>query len=193
MSAQSEVDAIFKDLDALPSSTTAPTSRTTAPKGPDSSAAAAALAELDDLAHTTPIKSRLTAVGAGAGAGAGIPRPSSRATERVSLSSLKAKSAAASADASRSATPGPAAQAPAGVPASESSGGWGWGSVWNTASTAIAQAKTVVDEGVKNLPKVQVPQAEQTRQWREGLVDYVKSAQLDKLSAFKPPSCRVYN
>ncbi|KAL0950850.1 hypothetical protein HGRIS_007608 [Hohenbuehelia grisea] len=55
-------------------------------------------------------------------------------------------------------------------------GGWGWGSVWNTASAAIQQAKTVVDEQVKNLPK-----NEQARKWSEGVMEYAKNAQLDKL------------
>lgn len=174
-SAQSEVDAIFKDLDSLPNPpvTGAPTSRG-APKSSDSQAIQA-LAELDDLAKTatdSPSKSRLTAIGSG------ISRPSSRATERVSLSSLKAKSAAAAeaATPTRSTTP----PAPAAPTASTSASAWGWGSVWTSASAAIQQAKTVVDEQVKNLPNV--PQAEQTRQWREGLVGYVKNAQLDKIS-----------
>ncbi|KAI0824081.1 maintenance of telomere capping protein 1 [Trametes gibbosa] len=57
------------------------------------------------------------------------------------------------------------------------SGGWGWGSVWSTASTALQQAKSVVDEQVKNLPK-----NEQARKWGEGVLEYAKAAQLDKLS-----------
>jgi hypothetical protein len=59
-----------------------------------------------------------------------------------------------------------------------SSGAWGWGSVWSTASAAIQQAKTVVDEQVKQLPK-----NEQARKWGENVIEYAKSAQLDKLSA----------
>jgi len=59
-------------------------------------------------------------------------------------------------------------------------GGWGWGSVWNTASAALAQAKERVDEQVKNLP--QIPQNEQARKWGEGMMDYVKQAQLDKIA-----------
>jgi len=55
-------------------------------------------------------------------------------------------------------------------------GSWGWGSVWTSASAAIQQAKTVVDEQVKNLP-----QADQAKKWSEGMMDYVKNAQLDKL------------
>jgi hypothetical protein len=176
-SAQSEVDAIFKDLDSLPNPTASGVSAgRTAPKGNDSQAIQA-LAELDNLAKTavdtSTSKSRLTAVGSG------ISRPSSRATERVSLSSLKAKNAV-SAEGPQSATPPAATPAPPQVVASGSSSSWGWGSVWNTASAAIQQARTVVDEQVKSLPNV--PQADQARQWREGIVGYVKNAQLEKLS-----------
>ncbi|CAL1696452.1 unnamed protein product [Somion occarium] len=59
-------------------------------------------------------------------------------------------------------------------------GGWGWGSVWSSASAAIQQAKSVVDEQVKNLPK-----NEQARKWGEGVLEYAKTAQLDKLSKFR--------
>ncbi|EMD41670.1 hypothetical protein CERSUDRAFT_110242 [Gelatoporia subvermispora B] len=55
-------------------------------------------------------------------------------------------------------------------------GSWGWGSVWSSASAAIQQAKSVVDEQVKNLPK-----NEQARKWGEGVLEYAKAAQLDKL------------
>jgi len=180
-SAQSEVDAIFKDLDSLPNPIVSGTSSgRTAPKGNDPQAIQA-LAELDDLAKTavdtTASKSRLTAVSSG------ISRPSSRATERVSLSGLKAKSAASaegSAAGSQSATPPAAAPVPPQAAARSSESSWGWGSVWDSASAAIQQARTVVDEQVKSLPNV--PQPEQARQWREGIVGYVKSAQLDKLT-----------
>ncbi|KAF9557878.1 hypothetical protein CPC08DRAFT_639773 [Agrocybe pediades] len=57
-----------------------------------------------------------------------------------------------------------------------SGGGWGWGSVWSSASAAIQQAKSAVDEQVKHLPK-----NEQARKWSEGVIEYAKSAQLDKL------------
>lgn len=60
--------------------------------------------------------------------------------------------------------------------ASVGSGPWGWGSVWSTASAAIQQAKTVVDEQVKALPN-----NEQARKWSEGVIGYAKSAQLDKI------------
>ena len=61
-----------------------------------------------------------------------------------------------------------------------SSAAWGWGSVWSTASAAIQQAKTVVDEQVKHLPK-----NEQARKWGENVIEYAKTAQLDKLGT--PP------
>lgn len=63
--------------------------------------------------------------------------------------------------------------------ASVGSGPWGWGSVWSTASAAIQQAKTVVDEQVKALPN-----NEQARKWSEGVIGYAKSAQLDKIGSF---------
>ena len=60
---------------------------------------------------------------------------------------------------------------------------WGWGSVWSTASAAIQQAKTVVDEQVKALPS-----NEHARKWGEGVIGYAKAAQLDKLGIFTPNS-----
>jgi hypothetical protein len=68
--------------------------------------------------------------------------------------------------------------------AQNSDGRWGWGSVWSTASAAIQQAKTVVDEQVKHLPK-----NEQARKWGEGVLEYAKTAQLDKIGALLHPTC----
>ena len=68
-------------------------------------------------------------------------------------------------------------QAAAGQSQGVSGGGWGWGSVWSSASAAIQQAKSAVDEQVKHLPK-----NEQARKWGEGVIEYAKTAQLDKLS-----------
>lgn len=93
-----------------------------------------------------------------------LPSPSGTASplakpeaSRVTLSASKASEAA------------PAA--------GTSGGGWGWGSVWSSATAAVQQAKTLVDEQVKNLPK-----NEQARKWGEGVLEYAKAAQLDKLS-----------
>lgn len=62
------------------------------------------------------------------------------------------------------------------------SGGWGWGSVnsvWSSASAALEKAKSAVDEQVKHLPK-----NEQARKWGEGVIEYAKTAQLDKLGLY---------
>jgi len=70
-----------------------------------------------------------------------------------------------------------------------SDGGWGWGNVWSSASTALQQARSVVDEQVKSLP------TQDTKKWKEGVLgyarnaqeraqEYAKSAQLDKLGSF---------
>ena len=71
------------------------------------------------------------------------------------------------------------AKAPASVGATAdghgSTSAWGWGSVWSSASVAIQQARTVVDEQVKNLPN-----NEQAKKW----VEYAKTAQLDRLGQF---------
>jgi Family of unknown function (DUF5427) len=75
----------------------------------------------------------------------------------------------------------------------QSGGGWGWGTVWSSASTALQQARSVVDEQVKNLP------TEDAKKWKEGVIVYAKSAQeraqeyanntqLEKLGSF-PEFC----
>jgi len=62
------------------------------------------------------------------------------------------------------------------------SGGWGlsgWGnSVWSSASAALQQARTVVDEQVKHLPN-----NDQAKKWREGVLEYAKRADLEKITA----------
>ncbi len=69
--------------------------------------------------------------------------------------------------------------------AAGTSGGWGWGNVWSSASAAVQQARAVVDEQVKNLPK-----NDQARKWGEGVLEYAKSAQLDKLGKYDPHYCQ---
>ncbi|KAF7437082.1 hypothetical protein PC9H_003916 [Pleurotus ostreatus] len=116
-------------------------------------------------------------------------RPSSRAgtpslrkpTERVRVGSSSPLLPASSGPATPSTTAGGTGAAEKGKSpepsaSTASKGGWGWGSVWTTASAAIQQAKTAVDEQVKNLPN-----NEQARKWSEGVMEYAKTAQLDKL------------
>ncbi|KAI5124446.1 hypothetical protein M0805_008330 [Coniferiporia weirii] len=56
-------------------------------------------------------------------------------------------------------------------------GGWGWGSVWTSASAALQQARSAVDEGVKHLPN-----PEQALKWREDVIGFVpvNKEQLEK-------------
>ncbi|KAK7694393.1 hypothetical protein QCA50_001579 [Cerrena zonata] len=111
---------------------------------------------------------------------AGTPSLTRKSTERVKLGGGQVSSSPNGAspvrsrtDSSSSRTAAAAAVTPS---ASASAGSWGWGSVWTSASAALQQAKTVVDEQVKNLPK-----NEQARKWGEGVLEYAKNAQLDKL------------
>ena len=115
-----------------------------------------------------------------------------KSTERVRLgggpiaasSSTSSLHRTASTESYRAKTEGSPTPAPAGP-----GGGWGWGSVWSTASSAIQQARSVVDEQVKHLPKNLPIQNDQVRGWGESALEYgkkaqeyAKSAQLDKLS-----------
>ncbi|KAG2155417.1 maintenance of telomere capping protein 1 [Suillus clintonianus] len=70
----------------------------------------------------------------------------------------------------------PAAKAEAEPALAASSSRWGWGSVWTSANTAYQQARSVVDEQVKNLPK-----NEHISKLGEGVLEYAKTAQLDKI------------
>ncbi|KAF8528069.1 maintenance of telomere capping protein 1 [Hysterangium stoloniferum] len=110
------------------------------------------------------------------------PRTSSRISLRKGADGAVSRSASPAPSAhTRSASNTAAASAAVDTSAGEagvqnSAGSWGWGSVWSTASAAVKQARNVVDEQVKNLPK-----NEQAKKWSEGMMEYVKNAQLDKL------------
>ncbi len=159
--AQQEAEALLKDIDkfSIPSGSQASGNASAAQQGD----ALQAIEFLDQITKVSeaPLKPKLLS---------NTPsRPASRATERVSLPALKAKSA----------EPIPSVPTPEDT-GSQSPTGWNWGSsVWSSASAALQQARSAVDEGVRNIHSV--PQAHQTRQWRDGLIEYVKSAQLDKL------------
>lgn len=132
-----------------------------------------------------------------------LERPSSRAslatptgtirktTERVRVGSPAPSSAG-------SATSAPAAKAeassraptPARVETSANdaetgsaskAGSWGWGNVWTSASAALQQARSAVDESVKHLPI----NNEQAVKWREEVLNRVplNREQLEKLGA----------
>ncbi|KAG6866817.1 hypothetical protein C0991_008753 [Blastosporella zonata] len=114
-----------------------------------------------------------------------IERPISRSgtptlrksTERVKLGGGSVSPPGPSSSASSLSRTASANNEKAKSDSSPSAGGaWGWGSVWSTASAAIQQAKTVVDEQVKALPH-----NEHARKWGEGVIEYAKAAQLDKI------------
>ncbi|VDB99294.1 unnamed protein product [Peniophora sp. CBMAI 1063] len=112
---------------------------------------------------------------------AGTPGPAGlrKSTERVKVGGLPAsKGLSPSPSVSRLPDSSPSAPSAATKNAGGSGGGWGWGSVWSTASTALQQARSVVDEQVKNLPA-----PEQAAKWREGVLEYAKNAKLDQLGA----------
>lgn len=186
-SKQEEALQFLDDLDSftpppgVSPSNSANIATSTSTPGPTASSnegEAEVLAFLDEITqksaeHTRPASSHLD-------------RPVSRSgtptlrksTERVRLgggSTLSPTASASSSSLSRSAEKAKPDQ----TVAVGGAGAWGWGSVWSTASAAIQQAKTVVDEQVKALPK-----NEQARKWGEGVIEYAKTAQLDKIGTF---------
>jgi len=188
-SKQEEALQFLDDLDSLNSAASAKTSTnstpTTAGQPANEAEAAEALAFLDEITQKSSEPTRMTA--------SHLERPTSRAgtpslrksTERVKVGggspapSLSSSSAAAKADAASASR-----QDQDQVQSAGGTGGWGWGSVWTSASAAIQQAKTVVDEQVKNLPK-----NEQAKKWSEGMMEYAKNAQLEKLGELLDSHC----
>ncbi|KAJ7919107.1 hypothetical protein B0H13DRAFT_1990450 [Mycena leptocephala] len=136
-SKQEEALAFLDDLDSFtPSDAPAPTD-TTAPaqgNGGGGEGEAEVLAFIDEItqksAEPTPRSSHLTTerVRLGGGTTSLLRTPSS--------SSLRKDVGTAQ---------------PAAAPETGSGGGWGWGNVWNTASAAIQQAKSAVDEQLDKL------------------------------------------
>ncbi|CAE6527374.1 unnamed protein product [Rhizoctonia solani] len=125
------------------------------------------------------------------------PAPVPKPTERIRLSVTN--NPRRSVESSRAGTPvsrvPPTATPPPNASTSQanaedkapaaSAGAWGWGSVWNSASAALQQARTVVEERAKHLPPIPPAAAargELARKWGEGMMEYVKNAQFDKIS-----------
>ena len=186
MSKQQEALQFLDDLDSL----NAPSSSKPAPPTVSANAQPAneaeALAFLEEITQKSSEPTRTTTTLAPQPRTL-TPRTSSRISLRkgadgVSRSSSPAPAAAAHAQfASGSGSPGDGsggASAPSDT-ANGGAGAWGWGSVWSSASAAVKQARSAVDEQVKNLPK-----NEQAKKWSEGMLEYVKNAQLDKLGGF---------
>jgi Family of unknown function (DUF5427) len=211
-SKQEEALQFLDDLDSL-----SPDSR---PPGADSAVAAAAtpppaaanpseaaevLAFLDEITQKSSEPTRLAA--------SLVDRPLSRSgtpslrksTERVTVgkSSLTNSGLTSGRGASPSTSSSNLASAERPQVTSElgqqSSGGvWGWGNVWSSASTALQQARSVVDEQVKGLP------TQDAKKWGEGVLgyarnaqeraqEYAKNAQLEKLGLSPSLHCRGLN
>ncbi|KAJ7042582.1 maintenance of telomere capping protein 1 [Mycena alexandri] len=177
-SKQEEALAFLDDLDAFTPDAPPTTdgSPAAAPAAGAAGGEAEVLAFIDEItqksAEPTPRSSHLD-------------RPASRtgtptvrkSTERVRLGGGAPAAASLLRTSSSSSLRKDAQTVPETTSASASSGGgWGWGTVWSSASAAIQQAKSAVDEQVKYLPK-----NEQARKWGEGMIEYAKTAQLDKL------------
>jgi len=176
-SKQEEALQFLDDLDNLQPSAGTPTYRQTTPSHVHTSKEgdpAEVLAFIDEITQKSSEPTRLTAPPA--------DRPISRTgtpslrkgTERVRVGVHPSSSTSSSPGKPESAavsTTKPESAAAASPP-----GRWGWSDVWNSASAAYQQARTVVDEQVKNLPK-----NEQVSKWGEGVLEYAKTAQLDKL------------
>lgn len=175
---QEEALQFLDDLDSFAPPPQAAPPSTTAQSGE----AAEVLAFLDEITQKSSEPARPTTVHVSRSS-----TPISRkSTERVRLgggpsasSSTTSLNRSATADAGRGKERATEQSTAGQAQNTAAAAGWGWGSVWSTASAAIQQAKSVVDEQVKHLPK-----NEQARKWGEGVIEYAKAAQLDKLGVF---------
>lgn len=178
-SQQNEVLQLLDDLDSLTPEVGVTNTQDT---GANEGEAAEVLAFLDEITQKSTEPTRLTTVHVSRSS-----TPLSRkSTERVRLgggSSLNQSASSSTTSLSRTlSTESRGKEKVTEQPtqtqtqASGAGNSWGWGSMWSTASAAIQQAKSVVDEQVKYLPK-----NEQARKWGEGVLEYAKTAQLDKL------------
>lgn len=186
--AKSKQEEALKFLDDLDSFTPAPqinvSETTKSAPNLNNEGEAEVLAFLDEITQKSTEPTRPAA------ATAHLERPTSRSgtptlrksTERVRLgggSALSPSASSSSTSLHKTAASGSEAAKSDQATASGGTGPWGWGSVWSTASAAIQQARTVVDEQVKALPN-----NEQARKWSEGVIGYAKSAHLDKIGLF---------
>jgi hypothetical protein len=182
-SKEEEALQFLDDLDSFSPGPTSEAGNTTAPSQPGNEREAAeVLAFLDEITQKSAEPTRTTI--------SHLEKPMSRSgtptlrksVERVKVGSngptsfLPASSSFTSASGKSEAQLSNNNEQPQQAQQSSSGAGWGWGTVWSSASAAIQQAKSAVDEQVKHLPK-----NEQARKWGEGVIEYAKTAQLDKL------------
>lgn len=177
-SKQDEAAKLLNDLDNLDLNavSSTPSSIPIGPTAvPNDGQAADVLAFLDEITLKSSEPTKTTA--------SHIERPISRAgtptlrksTERVKLGGGTPISQSKSGDASAASAP------PASAGQSGSTSPWGWGSVWNSASAAMKQVQTVVDEQVKHLPTTDA------KKWTEDMMEYAKTSQLEQMSMWTQP------
>lgn len=188
-SKQQEAQDLLNDLDSLPAPPPVNRKSGSSPApgaAPGAAEGAEALAFLDEITQKSSEPTKST------------PAPVPKPTERIRLSA--GNSARRSVESSRATTP-LSRVAPDSIPPpstsafqtsatdstapAASAGSWGWGSVWSGASAALQQAKSVVEEQAKHLPPIQnvaTARTEMARKWGEGMMEYVKTAQFDKIS-----------
>jgi hypothetical protein len=184
-SKQQEAQDLLNDLDSLPAPP--PVNRKSgsspAPGGVAGAEGAEALAFLDEITQKSSEPTKASP--------APIPKPTERIrlsvgnSQRRSVDSSRATTPLSRVPPSSTPPPNVSATQPAVDSAAPAAGAWGWGSVWNSASAALQQAKSVVEEQAKNLPPMPTAAAartEQARKWSEGMIEYVKTTQLDKIS-----------
>ncbi|KAF9229559.1 hypothetical protein BS17DRAFT_743772 [Gyrodon lividus] len=173
-SKQEEALQFLDDLDNLDPSAGPPTHAHVGNEGDP----ADVLAFIDEITQKSSGPTRMTAPP--------TERPISRAgtpslrksTERVRVGVHPSSSASSLSGRPESISGGsPTAKCePAVATSSGPSGPWGWSNVWSSASAAYQQARSVVDEQVKSLPK-----NEHVSKWGGGVLEYAKNAQLDKI------------
>ncbi|KAF8514510.1 maintenance of telomere capping protein 1 [Gautieria morchelliformis] len=181
MSKQQEALQFLDDLDSLNVPSSSKPAAPTTSSGAQPANEAEALAFLDEITQKSSEPTRTTV---SAQPRTVTPRTSSRISLRKGADGLSRSASPASvapghahaASASAGSSAGEASKDPSSDSFNAGAGTWGWGSVWSSASAAVKQARSVVDEQVKNLPK-----NEQAKKWSEGMMEYVKNAQLDKL------------
>jgi len=185
-SKQHEALQFLDDLDSLPEAPL-PTKKPGGKQPEETGDASEVLAFIDQITQKSSEPTRTTS--------AILERPrSATPTVRKPTERVKLGGSSTPAPGSISQTP-PQIHTPPPPPFQQeeppSGGGWGlggWGSsVWSSASAALQQARSVVDEQVKHLPN-----NDQAKKWREGVLEYAKNADLEKITAlgvFQTPWC----
>jgi hypothetical protein len=186
-SKQQEALQFLDDLDSLPEAPPSAQPVKGGGKQPEETGdASEVLAFIDQITQKSSEPTRTTS--------AILERPRSatptvrKPTERVKLggSSTPAPGPISRTPSQTHTPPPPPIQQEEQPPSGASWGFGGWGNtVWSSASAALQQARSVVDEQVKHLPN-----NDQAKKWREGVLEYAKNADLEKITAlgvFSPP------